>query len=181
MYYELFNEVFLTNENKICLFEIGAFYVALGEQAVYVGELLGLKVVCFSPGICKVGFPLNSLTKYMKLLQDLGISFVVLQACNMSVDADYTYKLKGFKKKYEFVDERFVFNKENYICDCNKCSFKKTEIMKELDNLRRLVAALSSKISNLEIIQDEQVLCNFKANSLDYEELSIWGEIDEQM
>ena len=32
MYYELFNEVFLDNENKICIFEIGAFYVVLDEQ-----------------------------------------------------------------------------------------------------------------------------------------------------
>ena len=49
-------------------------------------------------------FPVNSLAKYMKLLQDLGISFVVLEACNLSTEADYTYKLKGFKKKYEFID-----------------------------------------------------------------------------
>ena len=49
MYYELFNEIFEDNKNKICIFEIGAFYVVLEEQAVYLGELLGLKKVCFSP------------------------------------------------------------------------------------------------------------------------------------
>ena len=89
---------------------------------MYLSDLLGLKVVCFAKGICKVGFPINSLSKYMKKLQDLGISFVVLEACNMSLDAEYTYKLKGYKKKYEFVDERFVFNESNYTCNCNKCS-----------------------------------------------------------
>lgn len=45
MYYELFNDVF---ENKICIFEIGEFYVI-------TNELLGLKKVCFAPGICKAG------------------------------------------------------------------------------------------------------------------------------
>jgi len=67
-----------------------------------------------------VGFPKGSLTKYVKKLRDLSISFVVLAACNMDSSADYIYELKGFKKKYEFVDERFVFNKSNYICDCSK-------------------------------------------------------------
>jgi len=120
MYYELFNKVFLDNENTICMFEMGAFYIVLNEQAIYLSELLGLKKVCFAPGICKVGFPKGSLTKYVKKLRDLSISFVVLAACNMDSSADYIYELKGFKKKYEFVDERFVFNKSNYICDCSK-------------------------------------------------------------
>ena len=179
MYYELFNEVFSDNENAICIFEIGAFYIVLNEQAIYLSELLGLKKVCFAPGICKVGFPKGSLTKYVKKLMDLSISFVVLDACNMDSSADYIYELKGFKKKYEFVDERFVFNKSNYICDCNKCSFKKIEIMKELDNCRRSIASLASKISNLAIIQDIDVECDFIANEKEYEELMIWGSLDE--
>ena len=180
MYYELFNDVFEDNENKICILEIGAFYVVIDPQAIYLSELLGLKKVCFAPGICKVGFPKNSLVKYMKKLQELGISFIVLESCNMNSEADYTYKLRGFKKKYEFVDERFVFNKFNYVCDCNKCSFKKTEIMKELDNCRRNIASLSSKISNLALIQDETISSNFKADETVYEELMIWSNLDEQ-
>ena len=162
MYYELFDSVFKDNENKICIFEIGAFYVVLNEQAVYLSPILGLKKVCFAPGICKVGFPLNSLSKYVKRLEELGISFVVLGSCNMDASADYTYKLKGFKKRYEFVDERFTFNKLSYVCNCNKCSFKKTEIMKELDNCRKYISSFSYKISNLKLIQDDTVSCNFK-------------------
>lgn len=164
MYYKFFNEVFETNENKICIFKIVAFYVVLNEQAIYLSKLLGLKKVCFAPGICKVGFPLNSLTKYIKKLTDLGISFIVLSACNLDASADYIYKQKGFKKKYEFIDERFKFNKSNYIFNCNKCSFKKTEIMKELDNIRRLVSSLNSKISNLAIIRKLNVI--YKYNHL---------------
>ncbi|MBQ8044243.1 MAG: hypothetical protein IJ272_08910 [Clostridia bacterium] len=180
MYNELFNEVFLDNENTICIFEIGAFYIILNEQATYLSELLGLKKVCFAPGICKVGFPKGSLTKYVKKLRNLSISFVVLDACNMDSSADYIYELKGFKKKYEFVDERFIFNKYNYICDCNKCSFKKTEIMRELDKCRRNIAMLANKISTLSIIGDNKIKCDFKANEKEYEELMIWGNLDEQ-
>ena len=43
--------------------------------------------------------------------------------------------------------------------------------MKELDNCRRSVSSLSSKISNLALIQDETVPCNFKADETVYEEL----------
>ena len=178
MYYELFNKVFEDNENKICIFEIGAFYVVLNEQAVYLSSVLGLKKVCFSPGICKVGFPLNSLSKYMRTFEELDISFVVLSSCNMDATADYTYKLKGFKKKYEYVDKMFKFCKSGYVCNCNKCSFKKTEITKELDNLRRMLASLESKISNLELINDESVKSETKINCRveEYEELMIWGK-----
>lgn len=179
MYYELFNNVFSDNENTICIFEIGAFYIILNEQAMYLSELLGLKKVCFAPGICKVGFPIGSLSKYVKKLTDLSISFVVLSACNMDSSADYIYKLKGFKKKYLFIDERFKFNKSNYICDCNKCSFKKTEIMKELYNCRRILAGLTSKISNLSIMANLDVKCDFRVNEKEYEELMIWGNLDE--
>ncbi len=179
MYYELFNDVFSDNENKRCIFEIGAFYIILNEQAIYLSELLGLKKVCFAPGICKVGFPVSSISKYVKKLTDLSISFIVLSACNMDSSADYIYGVKGFKKKCEYIDERFVFNKFNYICDCNKCSFKKTEIMKELDNCRRSIATLANKISVLSIIGDSEVKCDFKANEKEYEELMIWGNLDE--
>jgi len=180
MYYKLFDKVFSDNENKICIFEIGAFYAVINEQAMYLSELLGLKKVCFAPGICKVGFPLSSLSKYVKKLTDLSISFVVLTACNMDSTAEYINGAKGFKKKCEYIDERFVFNKSNYICDCNKCNFKKTEIMKELDNCRRNIAVLTNKISTLSIIQDDEVKRDFVVNEKEYEELMIWGNLDEK-
>lgn len=66
MYYELFNKVFETNENTICIFEMGTFYIVLNEQATYLSELLGLKKVCFATGICKMVFLI------------LEISFIVL-------------------------------------------------------------------------------------------------------
>ncbi len=179
MYYELFDKVFSDNENKICIFEIGAFYIVIEEQAVYLSELLGLKKVCFAPGICKVGFPKGSLSKYVKKLTDLSVSFVVLSACNVDSSADYIYGVKGFKKKCEYIDERFVLDKAKYICDCNKCIFKKTEIMKELDNCKRSIAVLGNKISTLSIMSDNEVICDFRPNESEYEELMIWGSLDE--
>ena len=176
MYYGLFEDVLEDNKNRICMFQIGAFYVIINEQAIYISELLGLKKVCFAPGICKVGFPKGSLTKYMKKLQYLRISFAVLDACDVSLEADYTYKLKGYKKRYEFVDEKFVFNSEKYKCDCNKCAYNKTDIMKRLDNCMRECAALYAKIHSLAIVKDEEVSCEIQLGQETYEELTIWGE-----
>ena len=134
MYYEFFNKIIEDNENKICIFEIGAFYVVIDEQAMYLNELWGLKKVCFAPGICKVGFSVNSLLKYIKKLTDLSISFVVLSVCNMDRDI---YWVKSFKKKYEFIDQRFKFNSSNYICDCNKCVVN-DGLIDEIENIKVL-------------------------------------------
>lgn len=142
MYYELFNKVFLDNENAICIFEIGAFYIIIDEQAAYLSELLGLKKVCFAPGICKVGFLKVRLAKYIKKLTELSISFVVLFTCNMDSSADYIYELKGFKKKYEFVDERFVFNKANYVCTVINVVLRK---QKQLDNYTSIITVINIK------------------------------------
>lgn len=178
--FKLFNDIIELNENKICIFEIGAFYVVVGEQAVYLSSRLGLKKVCFAPCICKVGFPKTSLDKYIKLLEMLGISFVVYNSCNVATEAEVMYKLKGYKKSIEYICSGFVLD-TSFSCDCNHCTFKKSEIMQELDKCRRQIAILAEKISRLEImkVESQEDNCNnpFNINTIqDYEELTIWGE-----
>ena len=58
------------NKGKIVLCNAGNFYIAIGKDAVLLNELLGLKLGCIKPEMCKVGFPISSLEKYIDKIQE---------------------------------------------------------------------------------------------------------------
>ena len=53
------------NADKIYLFKSGIFYIAVNEDALSLNELFGFSLTDFGTNI-KVGFPNNSLNKYIK-------------------------------------------------------------------------------------------------------------------
>lgn len=63
----------------IVLVRNGAFYIAIGNDAVLLNRLLGLNCTCFAKGICKVGFPANSLEKYTKKIIEIGYKYLVYE------------------------------------------------------------------------------------------------------
>jgi len=74
---EIYSMLKSENIDRICFVETGSFFVTIGSDAECLVEILELNRICFSEGICKVGFPNNSLSKYMKILYDMGIPYVV--------------------------------------------------------------------------------------------------------
>lgn len=67
----------IKNKGKIVLCNAGNFYIAIGKDAVLLKELLGLKLSCFKPEACKVGFPIASLEKYMNLIEEKQYGYIV--------------------------------------------------------------------------------------------------------
>lgn len=65
------------DKGKIILINAGAFYIARGKDAVLLHNILDLKVNCMQTEICKVGFPLNALEKYTKLIEEKNYSYIV--------------------------------------------------------------------------------------------------------
>lgn len=65
------------NKNKILLINIGAFYIAIEEDAVLLNNKLKLKCTCFQKNTCKVGVPIRALDKYLDKIQKLGYSYIV--------------------------------------------------------------------------------------------------------
>ena len=61
----------------IVFVKLGTFYVAVGEDAVLVHKLLDLKCTCFKMNICKVGFPVIALDKYVEKLNQTKYSYVI--------------------------------------------------------------------------------------------------------
>ena len=65
------------HKGRIVLCNNGSFYVAIGNDAIALNKELGLQLSCMKKGLCKVGFPINALEKYMGLLIETGYSFII--------------------------------------------------------------------------------------------------------
>ena len=98
-------------DGKIILISCGAFYIAIGADAIILNKELELKLNCAKKNICKVGVPKNSINKYIKLLDGIGYSYIVL---------DYDKKENEIIKKLEKSGKR----RENYVLNnkCNQCN-----------------------------------------------------------
>jgi hypothetical protein len=95
---------------EILLTQAGKFYIAVGSDAVFLHNLLGLKCTCFCKDMCKVGFPVDSLEKHCEKLIASGYSFIV---CDVDSDGEFVpKKVKITNKKY---------NEPRYNIGCETC------------------------------------------------------------
>ena len=85
------------DKEKIILVNSGSFYIARGKDAVLLHNILNLKVNCMEAEICKIGFPLNSLEKYTKLIEEEQYSYIVYNYDNKLGKLDIIKKYNGKK------------------------------------------------------------------------------------
>lgn len=76
-YTELLEKLQEENKDHIILMKNGIFFVAIGRDAIELNKLLGLQLTCMREGLCKVGFQIKSLEKYISKLKDTKKSFQV--------------------------------------------------------------------------------------------------------
>ena len=65
------------NKGKIVFIKVGAFYIAVAEDAVFLNKLLNLKCTCYTKYTCKVGVPIDSLQKYLDKLEEEKYAYIV--------------------------------------------------------------------------------------------------------
>ena len=106
----------------IILINSGSFYIARGKDAVLLNRLLELKVSCLEAEICKVGFPINSLEKYTKLIEEKQYSYIVYNFDNQNAKLKKIQEYKGKKLNEEKEDKLNC-----YICRNTVKMYKKTD------------------------------------------------------
>lgn len=135
----------IKNKGKIVFCNAGNFYIAIGKDAVLLKELLGLQLSCFKTEVCKVGFPIASLEKYMGLIEETEYGYIV-------------YYLDKEKSKLEVVTQYNGKNtnkisKNNDICF--KCG-KGTKLYKKEDKYVLAVTNLYETEIQEEKTKEEQ-------------------------
>ena len=110
------------DKGKIILINAGSFYIARGKDAILLNNLFNLKLNCLETEVCKVGFPINSLEKYTKLIEEKNYSYIVYNFDNK------LYKLKELKKYIGKKINNITDNRLNcYICKCGKLTSKEAQ------------------------------------------------------
>ena len=94
------------NKGKIVLVRCGIFFIAIGNDAVLLNKLYGLKVTCFQDKICKVGVPVSFVLKYLDIFESDGYSYVLYdyEKNTKQLIPQYRYEKKLFKWMIEIIE-----------------------------------------------------------------------------
>ena len=130
-------EKFEENKGYLILVRCGAFFVAIGANAVILSNEVGLNTICMVKGICKVGIPLNSIYDYIKRLEHLNKSFVIYNySKDEMIDNGKKYS-EMYRNNGEYVDKmRIAITCET--CEKYKRVYDNVTIFEELKRLQKL-------------------------------------------
>ena len=96
-------EILKNKERGTVVFvKLGTFYVAVGEDAVLMHKILDLKCTCFKMNICKVGFPVVALEKYIEKLNQTKYAYVIYDFNSEKAELIEVIRKKGkYNKEVE--------------------------------------------------------------------------------
>lgn len=83
------------DSESVYIFRNGIFYISLNEDAKLLNDKIGLKLTSLSPEIVKCGFPISSLSKYTKILNNLHIKYTIIDNLPENTNiADYSNNIE---------------------------------------------------------------------------------------
>ena len=101
-------ELKVKNIDRIMLARCGAFIIAIGEDAIFLSQIFGLKLTCFKSGVCKIGIPITYILKYLIMIEDKGYSYVLY---------DYNKDTKTIEEKLKYDGIHKVELTNQMICE----------------------------------------------------------------
>ena len=102
-----YNELKSKDASSIYIFRVGIFYNIINEDAKILNEKLGLKLTSLGPEIIKCGFPISSLDKYTKNLDNLQLKYTIIDNLPKNTNiTDYSnnIEIKKILKKIIEID-----------------------------------------------------------------------------
>ena len=172
---EIYNILKSEKIDKICFVETGSFFVTIGSDAECLSMVLELSKICFSEGVCKVGFPSNSLSKYIKIMHDMGMPYVIYGYVlddNTNLKVEIEYNGKKYTKLSEVDGDRNIAKRIERIYstfkpDCNRCEYRKVKILKEIKSCDRRKEKLKLELQRMlqkECVDTKEYINNINRN-----------------
>lgn len=124
--YLKYMELKKANPEPVYLFKVGIFYIALAEDATKLSENLKLNIGKLNEEVIKVGFPVSSRERYIRLLETLSIPFQFVDSTYGVIEnySDYANneKLKAIVANVLSLDFDNLTFKDSFeiLCDMQK-------------------------------------------------------------
>lgn len=99
-------------KGRILLARCGVFIIALGNDAILLHDLCGLKLTCFGYKICKVAMPAVHIYKYLDVIEKNNYAYAVY---------DYEKGTRKLTLKIEYEGKKNEI-RENTM-ECERCSY----------------------------------------------------------
>lgn len=123
---ELIENLQRQNEGYIILIKSGIFFMTVGKDAIKLNEEIGLKRTCMRKELCKVGFQVRSVEKYISKMKEKDLAFQI-----------YNYNKETETQELIYINEGNNRIESEYVPPCENCSNQKyteTEIIERLRN-----------------------------------------------
>ena len=154
-FYEFIEKLQEEYDGKIVLIKNGAFYNAIGRDAIIVENIFKLKRTCFAKSICKCGFPVyyhsENIDKFKEKLEKEGIAIVVFSP---QENGRYNYNGKKFDILFEIKGREIKEKRRNTNClECeNNIYYKElnmyTILKEEADKREEKLKEILEKIKD---------------------------------
>ena len=110
-------------KGRILLARCGVFIIAIGNDAILLHDICGLKLTCFGYKVCKVGMPAVHIYKYLDIIEKNNYAYAVY---------DYEKETKKLTLKIEYEGKRNKITETTM--ECEKCSyFIKNNVADKID------------------------------------------------
>ncbi len=152
-FYEFIEFLQKENPDKVIMVKSGAFFNAIGRDAIILERLLGLKRTCHAKFLCKCGLPVSyvreNLEEVKKRLEEKKISVAIYDEIK---GGKYRYKDKSYDIILEIQGESIKKNKKNLNCincvnnvytkDINKYEIERENFEELINQLKQIIESI---------------------------------------
>lgn len=128
-----------TYKNYLLLIKCGNFYVCLNEDAIVFNNIFKYKVI-ESSNFIKCGFPLSSLSKIEKKLEELEVNYVVINSDIVEKEKFDDNKYKNYLSSNNY---DILLNRINKINCILKDNLNNNDIISILDDIESIVCKIN--------------------------------------
>ena len=92
----------------VCLFRMGGFYHTYGKDSNILSYFFGYKIKDIGNNVKECGFPVNSISKVMRKLEDNKINYLVIDTRN-NYDVEEKINFKNLNRYEKFADKAKLY------------------------------------------------------------------------
>lgn len=156
-FYEFIEYLQKENPDKVVMVKSGAFFNAIGRDAIILEKVLGFKRTCHAKLLCKCGIPVSyvreNIEKVKERMKEKNISIIIYDEIK---GGKYRYKEKEYDVLFELKGISIKENRKNLECkDCKNNVYAKdiNKYIIEKENYEKMLKRIKEKIDK--IIKDK--------------------------